>query len=332
MARFFVHLGDVDFAHDIIRKSELVKHDPWLLATEISLATLRNRGSRFTKMGIQIVESENFHPFNTTELASTLATLEMKNASLKKSKKLFETSLVHPNDNSLAQAEWASQEEKNLIPINTQQFNLINSFEANARDYAEHEKWGEAIESSKKWFLDLPFSKGSILFGNDIALNKLKNHELAVNVAKIGLVSHPNDPLLLNNIIYSLCIQNKLDEASNFLKQIKKDDIQSKTGVAICLSATKGLYFFRSGFIEAGRNLYYEAMRVAKENNNIELHSLAYINYTREEILTGTENVDELIPRLREIKKRFPGKDIIDEAEEVIKLFEDKKLKKGDSA
>ena len=323
MARFFVHSGKdgIEFAHDIIRKSELVKHDPWLLATEISLATLRQRGSRFAKAGIQIIDKNSFHPFNITELASALATLEMKNASLKKSKKLFEKSLAHPNDNSLAQAEWASQVEKDLMSIDSISFNVINSFEAIARNFAEHEKWNKAIEYSKKWFLDLPFSKGSVLFANDIAIHKLKDHNVAVDVAKLGLDSHPNDAQLLNNIIYSLCLQNKLEEADTFFKKVNREDINSISDNAICLTATRGLYYFRKGIPDAGRNFYFEAMQMAKELGKTYLNSSAFVNYAREEILQGEENFSEFIPRLNEIIKHYNGKDIADDARDVIDLF-----------
>ena len=114
MARFFVHLGEegIAFAHDTIKRSQITKHDPWIIATEISLATLRQRSSTLAKSGLQLVESGLFHPFNISELASSLATLELKNGKIKNSKKLFINSLTSPNDNSLAQAEWASQEAK----------------------------------------------------------------------------------------------------------------------------------------------------------------------------------------------------------------------------
>ena len=39
----------------------------------------------------------------------------------------------------------------------------------------------------------------------NFAFNKLKDNLQAVEIAKLGLLSHPNDPHLLNNIIYSLC-------------------------------------------------------------------------------------------------------------------------------
>ena len=325
VARFFVHTGDFEFAHDIIRKSELTKHDPWLLATEISLATLRERNSRFTKSGFQIVESGSFHPFNITELAGSLATLEMKNASLKLSKKLFQQSLIKPNDNSLAQAEWASQEEKKLNQINPDQFQLINSFEAMARELSDQKKWQESIDFSKKWFFDLPFSKMAVLFGNEIASSKLKDHNQAVEIAKLGLISHPNDAHLLNNIIYSLCLQDKTIEAEKYLNNVRKDDMNAKNDTAICLTATRGLYLFRKGFHNIGRQLYMESMTMAKDTGNIYLNSLALINYIREEILLGLEDVTEIMPNLDRIAKRYEGKDLADEANAVIDLFNRKK-------
>jgi tetratricopeptide (TPR) repeat protein len=324
-ARFYVHIGDDEFAHDIIRKSELTKHDPWLLATEIAIATLRERNSRFAKSGLQIVESGTFHPFNTTELASSLATLEMKNASLKKSKKLFEQSLKKPNDNSLAQAEWASQEETNLVPINLAHFNLAHSFEAVARDLSQQKKWQESIEFSKKWFFDLPFSKMAVLFGNEVASRKLRDHNQAVDVAKLGLISHPNDAHLLNNIIYSLSLQNKMVEAEKYLNDVKKEDMYARNITGICLTATRGLYSFRKGYPEIGRQLYIEAIKVADEEGQTYLHSLALVNFIREELLIGEQDVSDIIPNIEQIAKFYDEEPIAIDAREVIELYTKKK-------
>jgi tetratricopeptide (TPR) repeat protein len=326
VARFLVHIGDFDFAHEIIIKSQLARHDTWLLATEISLAALKGRNSRFAKTGLQIVDSGKFHPFNITELASALATLEMENGSLKQSKRLFRKSLIKPNDNSLAQAEWASQEDNKLNLVNPSQFQLINSFEAMAMDFSEQKKWKESIECSKKWFFDLPFSRTSVLFGNEIASRKMKDHNEAVAVAKLGLVSHPNDAHLLNNIIYSLCLQNKTDEAKIYLDMVKKEDHNVTNDTAICLTATRGLYYFRIGFHDIGRQLYLESMKMSNASGNIYLNSLALINFIREEILIGEEDVSEIIQNLHIIAKHYDGKDIAEDANEVISLYNNKKL------
>lgn len=326
MARFFVQLGDegISFAHDVLRKSKLTNTDPWLLSTEISLATLRGRNSKFIKQGLQVVESDSFHPFNITELASALATVELKNDSLKKSRKLFEKSLRKPNDNSLAQAEWASQEENNLFSLDSSRLNLANSFEAKARDYAEKENWKEAIEYSKKWFLDLPFSKSPVLFGNNIALNKLRNHEIAIEIGKLGLLSHPHDPHLLNNIIYSLCLNNNIQEAELLFQKVDKSDLTSKSVHNICLLATQGLLNYRKGNPEQARILYLEAMELAKETGHKSYISKALVNMTREEILLGEQDMSDAIPKLKDISKKTEDEDLRNDIQEVLDLYNKK--------
>ena len=94
---------DIEFAHNILRKNYLTKFDPWLASAEIALATIRNRNSRFIKQGLYLINSNNFNPFHLTELSSSIGTVELINGSYKKGKKLFNTSLIAPNDNSLAQ-------------------------------------------------------------------------------------------------------------------------------------------------------------------------------------------------------------------------------------
>ena len=324
-ARFFVHIGDFDIAHDITRKSTLIKNDPWVMATEIAIATLRDRNSIFTKSGLQVVNSGNFHPFNISELASSVATVEMKNASFQKSKLLFNKSLINPNDNSLAQAEWASQEDKNLIHVNPEKFKVLNSFEAVARENFDRGNWQTSVDSSKDWFFDQPFSKLGLLFGNEVASRKLKDENQAVEIAKLGLFSHPNDPHLLNNIVYGLCVQDKTEEAESFFKRVRKEDFNSDSS-SVYLTATKGLLNFRQGKFELGRQYYLDAINIAKEDKNIYYSSVAYINYLREEIRIG-EDVSAGIAQLEKVIKTSENIDVISDAKEVLDLY--KKTKKN---
>lgn len=320
MARFFVHIGDVDFAHEIVRKSTITQHDPWVMATEIALADLRGRGSKFAKKGIQMIDSNSFHPFNITELSSSIGTLELSNSSLKKSKRLFDKSLINPNDNSLAQAEWASQQESGIRSIDPSKFNVINSFEALARDAKVNNDWDKAIEYSKDWFLDLPFSKGGILFGSEIARSNLKDHTKAVDISKLGLIAHPHDHQLLNNIVYSLCLENKIDEAEKHFNKIRINQLEDSDINKVCITATRGLLHFRKGQSEIGRKYYMDAMQLAKDFNNSYLSSLAFINYSREEILRDEKDVSQLLPELLRIKKNTTNIDISIFVDEVIDL------------
>ncbi len=321
IARFFVHNKNIDFAHDILKNAEATGTDSWLMATEISLALMRGRGSKFAKKGIEIINSKASSPFNISELASAVATTEFHNGSAKKSKDFFKTSLIKPNDNALAQAEWVSQKEVSFMNVNPTSFNTVNSYEALARDCFEKEMYLESYEYSVKWFLDMPFSKVPILFGSHVAGAMLNNNEKAVEICKAGLISHPRDLELINNILYSLCVLNKLGEAESYLERVKTIPIDNDVNKT-CLTATRGLYFFRKGFHDLGRDFYKQAIELAGEIKNKYLFNLAFVNYCREEVLINSEYAKELFESMDVILKGETSKDITNLKLEVIKLYQ----------
>lgn len=83
-ARFFIHIGDNGRAADVIRKTGYAKYDPWLMASDISIATVRGKRSGYIKRGQQIAFSDNYNSFSISELASALGTIEMEDGSRKK--------------------------------------------------------------------------------------------------------------------------------------------------------------------------------------------------------------------------------------------------------
>lgn len=322
MARFFTHIGKVDFIHDIIRKSEVTKFDPWILATEISLATKRGRFSRFMKPGLNMANSSNFHPFNISELNSSLGTIELE-SSFKRSRKLFADSLVSPNDNALAQAEWISHKERKLLSVNPSEFNVQNDFEAKARDASEHGYWEGSIDYAKLWFLDMPFSRRAILFGSEIASNNLENQDEAVSLYKAGLTSHPNDKQMLNNIVYSLCLINKVDEAEKYIEKYKHQNTGNNIHHDICYMATKGLYNFRKGYHDIGRALYMESIKMASEAKEQRLANIAFVNYIREEVISGNNIENDVKEKVLELKNNSDSltvKKVINQIERLIEL------------
>lgn len=309
MARFYTHMGNVDFVHDIIRKAPITKIDPWLMATEISLATKRGRYSRFIKPGFNLVGSNNFHPFNISELNSSLGTLELE-TSLKRGKKLISDSLLSPNDNALAQAEWISHKERNFIDVDPSTFNVFNDYEAKARDASEKGKWKESLDFAKMWFLDMPFSRGAILFGSEIASTNLNDHNEAVSMYKAGLTSHPRDSQMLNNIVYSLCLNNRLAEAEEYMNRYKNLKSDGNLHHQVCYTATQGLFYFRKGYHDMGRNLYLNAMSLASDNKEQRLANLAFVNYVREEIIAGNNLDGVLKSKIDELKNNSDSQTI----------------------
>lgn len=309
--RLFAHYNDdnndyLEYIHNYLRKSPMTLVDPWLSSAEISIATMRKRTSKFIKNGIALVNSNNISPFNFTELASSLGTVELLFGGTKKSREFFNKSLISPNDNSLAQIEWASTKDKQL-DINPSNFSVNMNFEALALDNYHNNDFVAALENAAKWFIDMPFSKRPIMFGSNLASTILKDQAKSISFLKAGLISHPNDPQLINNIAYSFALDDNPKEAFLQLDKIKNvsefDDVTQ-----ICLTATRGLSYFRSGSPDAGRQLYISAIEKTNQIKNQELNWLAILNYAREEIRLGSEYVGSVMDAV--LKIPIDSKDI----------------------
>lgn len=302
--RLFIHYQNnnnnyLDYIHTILKRSSITIFDPWLISAEISVATIRKKPSLFIKKGIDFINSKNILPFNFTELASGIGTVEMFNGNFKKSRDFFRKALINPNDNSLAQIEWASRQDKHL-DINPSSFEVKMNFEVLALDSFHNNNFNQSLENATKWLIDMPFSKRPILFGSNLASTILKDQLKSISLVKVGLISHPNDPQLINNLAYALALDGKPKEAFIELGKIKNhSNLDSIT--EICLSATKGLSFFRSNLLEEGRQFYFDAIEKTKQIQNKELNYIAILNYAREEILVKSEFVDSIMDAVNRI-------------------------------
>lgn len=296
--RLFAHYHNeknnyLEYIHNLLRKSPMTITDPWLTSAEISISTIQKRTSKLIKHGMALINSKNISPFHFTELASSIGTVELLNGSTKKSREYFNKSLINPNDNSLAQLEWASTKDNQLI-IDPNIFSVDMNFEAMALDAYHNGDFDSALDNAVKWFFDMPFSLRPILFASNLASTILKDQAKSILFLNAGLTSHPYDPLLINNLAYAFALDDKPSEAFKQLNKIRSDSHIEET-TKICLDATRGLAYMRAGFLDQGRQLYLSAIQKTKEINNKELNWTAILNYTREEIRLGSEFVQPLM-------------------------------------
>ena len=77
----YVHLDRADEAYVLIKGNEATPFDPWLLAAEIALAGEIDKGPRFYKKALAILD-DDLQPRQVTELASALGTHLMKDGYL----------------------------------------------------------------------------------------------------------------------------------------------------------------------------------------------------------------------------------------------------------
>lgn len=327
--RLFVHYNNddnneyLDYIHKTLRKSPATNIDPWLISAEVSISTIRNRNSTFFKKGIELINSKNISPFNFTELASGLGTIELLNGSTKKSRELFNKSLISPNDNSLAQIEWASTKDKQL-QINPANFGVKMNFEALALDSFHNSDFNLALDNSVKWFIDMPFSKRPIMFASNLSSTILKDQKKSISFLEAGLISHPNDPQLLNNLAYALALDDRPIEAFDQLNKLKGDSKFDET-TQICLTATRGLAYFRNGFHDIARGYYLDAIELTKQTNNQELNWIAILNYAREEIKINSEYVEDIMAAVAKIPQNTDNMGVRVLKSDVIRLYKERK-------
>lgn len=309
--RFFIHEDKFDKALFYLRKSESIKSDPWLVSAHIATSSILGKFSPFIKDGKRLLNSNNYSDFELTELASSVGTLEFKDGSFKKAKAFFKQSMIDPNDNSLAQLEWISKDDKRF-QINPFQYNnVINPFEARALDLFEKGQWKDAFYNTIKWFLDMPFSKRPAMLGSYISGSLLNDKNAAIILCEVGLQANPYDPTLLNNIVYSIATSENHDSLDKYVKQLLHVDISGLPNESkITLQATLGLAALKKGEIETGIQLYKTAIVNATKIRNDYLKNLAIVNFARELFLLNLPEKDDMIAKVKNMKVKDSQKDL----------------------
>ncbi len=322
--RFFIHTGQFDKALFYLRKSNSLKHDPWLISAHIATSSIMERFSPLIKDGEKLIISNNFSPFELTELYSSLGTLEFSNGSFKKAKKLFDKSMIQPNDNSLAQMEWVSKEDSRFDFNPFAYETVINPFEAYALDHYENGNWKDAFYNCIKWFLDVPFSKRPILLGSYIAGSLLKDKNSSILLCEVGLQANPHDPTLLNNIIYELATSDNLRDAAKYVNQIREINIASLSNESkVTIQATLGLVALRNKEFEVGKKLYELAIENAERMKSDFLNNLAIVNYARELVIAKQPEKDKYMDIVKNMEVDDKHKDLFELRKETLEYNEE---------
>jgi|SRR5215469_4819258 len=304
--RFFVHIGDRERALRLLRSVGNFE-DPWITAAEIGVSTLEEREPRETKQGRRLLADENLSTFAKTELASALATLELQGGRNNLAKKLFRQSLTEPNENSLAQAEWASTQIPQL-EVDVERPSVIRSYEAKALLGLKSGDWDLAAKNSLDWLHDQPFSSRPAATASYVFSTIYDQHSRAEDILRASLVSNPRDRGLINNLAFALVSQDRVEEAAKILATI--DPYAADDGARVTLLATTGLVAFRRGLADEGQLLYRKAMDLAKQKGLIKFEALASIYLAREEILAKSPAAAEDVKRAEELARKCDEPDV----------------------
>jgi tetratricopeptide (TPR) repeat protein len=282
--RFFLHANDPEQALHLLRKNQRTPQDPWLIAPEIAISSILQKGPTFERRGRELLTNRNIAPFHNSELASALGSLEMLAGSDRKANKLFLVSLADPTDNSLAQVVWASK-RTGFEAIPRALLKAPHSSEANTLDAYNRAQWKDVLINAEAWAQDESFYSRPRLVGSAVASMLLDQPEEGLRLARIGLETNPSNATLMNNAAFALIEAGRPKEAFKELDSVNLNAL--RTPNFICIAATKGLAYFRTGYPTEGREYYGIAINAAKATNSINLLTLAKLYFARELILHG---------------------------------------------
>jgi tetratricopeptide (TPR) repeat protein len=310
-SRFYYHLGEIDKALYLVRKSRNYEVDPWLISTDIAYSTKLGRFNKNMTLGMKMIESNKFSNRDLTELASSIGTVQLQNGSMKQARKAFDVSLKEPNENSFAQVEFVSNTIQ-IIPeseLANYLTSLPNAFEARAHEFDSARKYDEAFKDGCRWLLDQPFSKRAALFTQHLAIAKLEEYDKGIEIGKFALHSNPRSVEILNNLAFAYSKKRKFKEARIALEKMKS--LHPNDYYRTFLLATEGLLKMREGNIDDGKRLYDLAINHALDNKFPHLKDLAIYNYLLEYISTTGEvdftyvaKLDKNSPLHAELAKR----------------------------
>ncbi|MFZ5293872.1 hypothetical protein ACS6K7_03915 [Enterobacter chuandaensis] len=307
-SRFFFHLEEYERSHSILVKHPNISNDPWLLASELAISNSYGRNSKFwlnAKRALQF----GYSPCHTSELQSSIGTLELKSGALKRAKLLFSNSLVHPNGNVFAQAKWA--ERKGNIKNLVQHEDLIKhqkAFEAKYQEAYYNKNMTLALLFAKEWLEEEPFNPKPAIHASYIA-SLLDDYQQCRDISEKGLQINPSDETLKLNLIFSEISLEHLEKdgvtSESYLKALDVVNEVLREGDEETLPhayANLGLLYYKTGDLEKGKEFYELATEYFKRNNHPSF-VLAELNHLREALISDSPWKESLFKSLEESAK-----------------------------
>lgn len=301
-ARYYLHIGEHEIAHDLLRRSPLIDTDPWVQASEIAVATVRGKTSTLARQTIRHLSEAKKVGAEVTELASAVGTVELLSGSEKKAKILFNHALSHPNDNSLAQAEWAATKLKLVVDHLALQTPM--SYEANSHNAYRRQEIGSAIDHAVLWAKDEPFASRP-MDAQCYLLSLEGRYAEALAAAK---VAHDLDgdglgPAL--NFLFAQIQAGDIDDAiDDFLRLGRHPDIKSH---ATHYLANGGALAYAMGNFDEARQLYRRAFKSARARGEPYSEGLARAFFARIATHVGDPQATTIVQESAELVSRLPS-------------------------
>jgi len=308
--RCFLHLGNPEQSLFYLRRSGLSKVDPWIASAEIAVSEALEIKPHLLKPARSMMKDGNLSPWSLNELSATLSTLEARDGSVRKSRKLLAKALREPNENTIAQAEWLAPSLKQKIVRPKKAIRA--PFEADARLAFRDGDYNKALNSAKEWFRFQPFTSRPAILASYIASVCLEDYQAAIDITEEALLSSPDSFLLHNNQAFALASLNKTAEAEQRLSTLRQANIPDDEHNT--LLATRGLIEFRKGNIVEGRSLYETAISALKNRKEFRSAALATFFWAREEAIVHSQFEAKAMREAKDLAEQHDVKELLTQA------------------
>ena len=306
-ARFFVHVGEPDFAEQVLARSPRSNVDPWLMSARLATEGASGKQSNAWKGAKSLLANENFSSFDRSELAAEVGTMELKGGSRRRAVRFLRQGAENPTENAVAQIEWVSSKSR-ILETTELLANLSFSDEATAhRAYFESD-WQTALSAAERWLQLEPFSARPAVFGTFVASILSHSIDRGLAIARRGLRCNPRDLTLLNNAIVLLCYANRIAEAK--VEYGRLSEISHSQTDSIVRLATGGLISFREANYDQGIEQYRRAIDEAIKLREASFALRAYCFLAREVTLLDSRVAGVFSKNITEVVNVFRKRNV----------------------
>jgi len=283
----FVQGGEYGHALNVIQVSPFSGVDPWLIAPQLAIEDLMGAKPTLVRSARAVLDGD-YPATHLAEVAAALGTVELAAGATRRGRKLLRRSIGVPTENALAQVEWCGQLTNELI-VEKIPAGVPRAFEAMARRTAFEGDWALGVGYAISWFNDQPFSAEPMTFASYCACAE-EDWRVGADLAAMGLGTHPENPLLLNNYALALI---ELDELPRAVDALLKARSAPEGTSGIVRVATEALLLFRAGMLEEGRQRYRAAIDEFARRRQSDHQAKAALMLAREELLSGSDELDQ---------------------------------------
>lgn len=256
-ARQYVYRDDLPQALWIVRRAENLKYDPWLLSAELALSAALSKPSKYAKYAATLLDTGRIPPIDSSELASAIATLEVRDGKVKRAKRLLKAeNFSLPTENALAQVAWTERKSGTKLEDKPHP-EVAHTYERDAWKARWDGRWTDSVTQCEAWLEYQPFSSRPAILATYLGCTVMKDATKAVSIAEKALLANPDDFMLRNNLAICYAKSGRAEEAKQCLESVSLN--QQSSDLLGIYKATSGLIAYRLGNAQLGRELYKEA-------------------------------------------------------------------------